>query len=323
MSQLPGDLPAAVLVVIHLSPDYPSQLPAILSRSGSLPVQHAQHQALLSPGHIYVAPPDHHVLVAHDRLHLSRGPKENRSRPSIDVLFRSAAYTHGAGTIGVLLSGMMDDGTSGMWTIRQLGGRTVVQNPEDALYGSMPLSAVQHVAVDQILPAHAIAPALTRLLDELGPVAEEPNMSDEEWRRLEVEVGIASEDNAFNSGMLNHGSLSTFTCPECHGVLVQIREGRIMRFRCHTGHAYTADTLLSELRGSVEGYLWQAARTLDEDVMLLEHLSKHADEADQTELAAAYRQEAQVARARGRRMRQEALQAGEDKALPVETPPGP
>lgn len=143
-------------------------------------------------------------------------------------------------------------------------------------------------------------------------------MNDEEWQRLELEVGIASGDNAFHSGLLTHGSPSTFTCPECHGVLIRLREGNTLRFRCHTGHAYTAVGLLSELRSSVEASLWNAARTLDEDVMLLEHLAKHHEEAGQPELADAYRAEAQDARARGGRVRQDALrtaQTGRDRLL--------
>ncbi|SMB86014.1 chemotaxis protein CheB [Deinococcus hopiensis] len=310
-SGLPHDFPAAVLVVIHIPPDYPSQLPDILSRSGPLPAQHAQHGEPLLPGHIYVAPPDHHLLVGLDHLRLSRGPKENRSRPSIDVLFRSAAYAHRATVIGVLLSGMLDDGTSGLWTIKQLGGRAIVQHPEDAEFDSMPLNALRTVRVDFMVHPSSIAPTLQRLLKEPVPPQEEPSMNAEERQRLEMEIGIAGEDNAFEAGLLTHASPSTFTCPECHGVLMRLKEGNLVRFRCHTGHAYTAITLLGELRASVEASLWNAARTLDEDVMLLEHLAQHHEEAGQAEQAHAYREEAREARARGSRVRQDALRTGQ------------
>ena len=133
-----------------------------------------------------------------------------------------------------------------------------------------------------------------------------------------MEIGIASEENAVDSGLLTQGSPSTFTCLECHGVLMRLKEGNLLRFRCHTGHAYTAISLLGELRASVEASLWNAARVLDEDVMLLEHLAKHHEEAGQTEQAHAYREEAREARERGRRVRQDALrtgQIGQDRLL--------
>ncbi|WP_026332612.1 chemotaxis protein CheB [Deinococcus apachensis] len=310
-SNLPRDFPAPVLVVIHVSPDYPSHLPDILGRCGPLPARHARHGERLRPGRIYVAPPDHHLLVGKDHVRLSRGPKENRSRPSIDVLFRSAAYTHRAGVIGVLLSGMLDDGTSGLWTVKQLGGRAIVQHPEDALYSDMPLSALRAVHVDSMVPAPNLAPTVQRLLQDPTSPEEDPRMSDDEWRRLELEVGIASEDNAFESGLLTHGSPSTFTCPECHGVLIRLREGNVLRFRCHTGHAYTAGSLQGELRASVEASLWNAVRTLDEDAMLLDHLAKHHEEAGQPERADAYRQEAREAKEHARRVRQDALRTGQ------------
>lgn len=311
VSGFPPEFPAAVLVVIHVSPDYPSHLPDILNRSGPLPAQHAQDGEPLRPGHIYVAPPDHHLLAARDHLRLTRGPKENRSRPSIDVLFRSAAYTHGAEVIGVLLSGLLDDGTSGLWTIKQRGGRAAVQHPGEAEYGAMLLSALQAVHVDHIAPVAGLAPLLSRLLREPASPQKEVPMNDDEWQRLKLEVSIASEDNAFDSGLMNQGTPSVFTCPECHGVMVRLREGRVLRFRCHTGHAYTAASLLSELRASVEASLWNAARVLDEDVMLLEHLAKHFEEAEEPALGAAYRAEAREAKNRGKRLRQEALSTGQ------------
>ncbi|WP_027483801.1 chemotaxis protein CheB [Deinococcus pimensis] len=311
VAHLPADLPAAVLVVVHVSPDHPSHLPDILSRSGPLPARHARHGDLVEAGRIYVAPPDHHLLLAHDHLRLSRGPKENRSRPSIDVLMRSAAYTRGADVIGVLLSGMLDDGTSGLWTVKRAGGQALVQHPEDAAFPSMPLSAIRAVSVDAILPTGKLAPELTRLVTTPPHPRKRSDMNDEDRRRLELEVGIADGGNAFESGLLDHGTPSTFTCPECHGVLVGVREGPVTRFRCHTGHAYTAQTLLSELRGSIEAGLWNAVRALDEDVMLLEHLGRHFEEADQPELARAYREEAREAKERARGVRQSALRAGQ------------
>ncbi|PYE50010.1 chemotaxis protein CheB [Deinococcus yavapaiensis] len=311
VAHFPHDFPAAVLVVVHVSPDFPSHLPGILARSGPLPARHARHGDVLQPGHILVAPPDHHLLVGQDRVKLSRGPKENRSRPSIDVLFRSAAYTHRHGVIGVLLSGMLDDGTSGLWTIKQLGGRAVVQHPEDAAYSDMPLNALREVNVDAMVPAASIALAVQRLLH--APLASQKEVSsmNDDWKRLELEVGIASGDNPFEAGLLQYGSPSTFTCPECHGVMVGLKEGNLLRFRCHTGHAYSPSSLLGELRGSIEASVWNAVRALDEKTMLLDHLAKHTEEADQLDVAAAYREEARETRERARRLRQDALRAGQ------------
>ena len=304
---LPHDFPGAVLVAIHTSPDYPSRLPDILSVSTLLKVQHAHDHAPLQPGHVYVAPPDHHLLVGQEQLSLSHGPKENRSRPSIDVLFRSAAYTHGPHVIGVLLSGMLDDGTSGLWTIKQLGGHAIVQHPEEATYPSMPLSAVQQINVDAIVPAHDIVARVQALLHAPNFGQERPRMDEIEWRRLTLEVGVAREDGPFAKGLMNYGEFSAFTCPECHGVLVRLQEGGRLRFRCHTGHAYSAESLLSDLNESVEMSLWNSVRALEEEVMLLEHLSKHADEAELPGQASRYRREIRSAMQRLQAVREATL----------------
>ena len=310
VTHLPADLPAAVLVVLHVSPDHPSQLPEILTRRGPLPAQHARHGDRVESGRIYVAPPNQHLLLARDHLRLSRGPRENRSRPSIDVLMRSAAYTRGPDVTGVLLSGMLDDGTSGLWAIKQLGGHAIVQHPEEAAFPSMPFNAVRQVSVDAIVPTRKLAAELTRLVTAPHP-QKGTIMSDEDLRRLKLEVGIANEANAFESGLFDHAAPSVFTCPECHGVLMSLREGNTSRFRCHTGHAYTAQALRSEVRTSVEASLWNAVRALDEDVMLLEHLAKHFEEANRPELGHAYREEAREAQARARQVRHSAFRAGQ------------
>ncbi|MFC4637548.1 chemotaxis protein CheB [Deinococcus hohokamensis] len=308
--QLPRDFPAAVLVVIHVSPDYPSRLPALLNAAGPLEARTARSGERPMPGCIYVAPPDHHLLCQDSGLLVSRGPKENRARPSIDVLFRSAAYTHGPQVTGVLLSGMLDDGTSGLWTIKHLGGHAIVQHPEEAEHPSMPLSAVRRVEVDEILPVRGIGPSLLRMVR--GPEQRgEGDMSDQERRRVGVEVGVAAEDNAFGSGILGLGPMSTFTCPECHGVMVRLEENGHLRFRCHTGHAFTAAALLSELRESVEATLWSAVRVMDENVMLLEHLGKHFGEAGDVEQQQTFAREVSDMRSRSRSVRELALQTAE------------
>jgi len=318
---LPHALPAAVLVTLHCSPDSPGHLADILNTSGPLPAQFAQSGALLHPGQIYVAPPDHHLLATPDAVRLSHGPKENRSRPSIDVLFRSAAYTHGSQVIGVLLSGMLDDGTSGLWTIKRLGGKAVVQHPEEALYPSMPLQAAQRVDVDAILPVHQIAPRIQTMLSRFAieqATPREQAMNESEWQRLALEVEIASGANAFANGIQNQGSFSAFTCPECHGAMIKLQEGQHIRFRCHTGHAYSLQTLLSSLNEAVEVTLWNTVRTLEEKVMLLEHLAKHLEEGDPSERATQYRQEIQATQTRLQMIRQHLTEHTEVPGSPNE-----
>ena len=296
VAQLPPDLPAAVLIVIHCPPDAPSYLPQILQSVSALPVRQARQEEALEVGRIYLALPNRHLLVGRDQVRLSLGPRENRSRPSVDVLFRSAAYTHEAAVIGVLLSGMLGDGTSGLWTIKRLGGRAIVQHPEEALYPGMPLSALQNVEVDAVLPAGEIAARLHAMLSAPDFGKGEAQMNDHEWQRLQTEVAIADETSAFELGILNEGEFSAFTCPECHGAMVRLREGGAMRFRCHTGHAYSAEALLSDLRQAAEVSLWNAVRGMEEHIMLLDHLAKHSAEASQPQQAALYQHEAEDVR---------------------------
>ncbi len=321
VSGLPADFPGAVLIALHLLPGQPSMLGEILTRAGPLPATQAQDGEALRPSHIFVAPPDHHLLLGKERLTLSRGPRENRSRPSVDVLFRSAAYTHAPRVAGVILSGMLDDGVSGLWTVKQLGGLALAQHPEEAEYPSMPLSAIQRVEVDDILPVRDIARRLAdwartlptkkdASMDEArsdDAHADGAHFSDAERRRLETELSVAAGKSAFEAGILDHGALSPFTCPECHGAMVRLKEGGTIRFRCHTGHAYSSASLIEALRVSVEASLWEAVRVLEEDVMLLQHLAKHHDEAGQPGEAAAYRAEEHEAKARTRLIRDVAL----------------
>lgn len=151
IAQFTPDLPAAVLVVRHTSPDYPSYLPEILASAGTLPVSHASDSEEIRGGSIYVAPPDHHLMLDGRSMRLTRGPRENRFRPAVDVLFRSAALYYGPRAIGVVLSGSLDDGASGLYAIKDRGGMTVVQDPADALFPDMPRNALQSVVI-QVMP---------------------------------------------------------------------------------------------------------------------------------------------------------------------------
>jgi len=275
MSRLPPDFPASLCVVLHIAADMPSVLPEILGKAGPLPASHPQSRTVMRPGHIYVAPPDHHLLVDGECVEATKGPKENRFRPSVDALFRSAAYTRGADVIGVVLSGLLDDGTSGLWTIKRRGGTAVVQAPEDAEYDSMPQSALRHVEVDHSLPVSELAALLVRLTGEGQRREGKDDMDDQELHRLKVEVEVARNERAYQRGILALGEVVPLTCPECHGALVQLREGTQLRFRCHTGHAFTADTLLSGITQSSEDKAYELLRLLEETDILLRRLAQH------------------------------------------------
>jgi|SRR5688572_17152555 len=273
---LPADLPAAVLVVLHVPPYQASALPEILSRAGKLPAEHPKHGRRLEAGRIYVAPPDHHMLVEGSHLAVTKGPKENRFRPSIDALFRSAAYTAGPGVIGVILSGALDDGTSGLWSVKRLGGVAIVQRPSEAQIDTMPLSALQQVEVDHEVPTAEIAPLIVKLVSSRA--RRRIRVPKELGQRMRIEVDIAARNEAFQKGVLGLGELTSFTCPECHGALVMIPELKMARYRCHTGHAYTDSSLVEGVMASTGELLYQTVRSYEEAVLLLRDMAKHLKE---------------------------------------------
>jgi two-component system chemotaxis response regulator CheB len=268
---LPRDLSASLFVVQHTSPHYPSYLPEILVKFGPLPVAHAQDKEPFKPAHIYVAPPDHHLLVEKDFMRVTRGPRENRFRPSVDALFRSAAYTYGPRVVGVVLTGLLDDGTAGLWAVKDRGGTAVVQDPLEAYAGSMPGSAMNHVEVDYCLPLSAIPPLLTKLARTRAAEESEHPVS----KRMKIEFEIAKEEAAIDKGIQDLFEPSNYTCPDCQGVLLQMREGNHLRFRCHTGHAYSAESLLAQTSETIEDTLWSAIRALEERILLLRQLAEH------------------------------------------------
>jgi two-component system, chemotaxis family, protein-glutamate methylesterase/glutaminase len=263
-SQLPKDFPAALLAVLHIPPHVPSLLADILDRCGPLPVSESADGEPLQAGHIYVGAPDRHLLVDGMKLQLSRGPKENRFRPSIDALFRSAAYTLGPRVVGVVLTGQLDDGTSGLWAVKDRGGIAVVQSPRTALFPSMPMSALQHVAVDHVVDLEQLPDLLMQLARQ--PV---PHGPQEVTAAMRSEDEIAGGRDPLRAGSLELGKKSSLTCPECHGVLSELREGSIVRFRCHTGHAYSMQALLADIDDSIDSSLAGVLRTLHERSILL------------------------------------------------------
>lgn len=295
---LPKDFEGAVFIVLHIPPYSESRLPWILSKVSHLEAIHPRDGDEIEKGKIYVAPADHHLLLEYGKVLVKRGPKENRFRPAIDTLFRSAAYVYGSRVIGIILSGMLDDGASGLWTVKQCGGITIVQQSGDAEQAQLPQNVQEFVEVDYAVAAADMGPLLAGMVKE--PAPEKFRFSREELNRLEVEVIIAAKDNAFEMGIMHMGEFTPFTCPECHGALIRLVEGKIIRFRCHTGHAYTASSLLAAVTESIEEMLWQSMRGLEEMNMLLKNISEHFTSANEITAADLFREKAEEAAARAR-----------------------
>jgi two-component system, chemotaxis family, protein-glutamate methylesterase/glutaminase len=301
VGDLPSDLQASIFIVWHISADVTGILPQVLARAGALPAKNAEDFEKIKPNQIYVAPPDRHLLIENSHLRVTRGPKENRFRPAVDPLFRSAAYTYGSRVIGVVLSGALDDGTSGLWTVKHRGGLAVVQDPLDAEIPSMPRNALREVEVDYVVPVSEMAELLVRLSQEKLAAASEEFMEEDEQTRFEIRTA-AEEKTDFD--IIKFGALTPYTCPECHGVLFRLTDGRRPRFRCHTGHAFSSDSLLSNVTESIEESLWNAIRCIEESVLLLNHLGNHFGNNNQIDLATLYFKKALEAKERGNIVRQ-------------------
>ena len=258
-AHLPADLPAAIIVVLHVPAIATSVLPAILQRAGDLPAVHAEDGAEIERGRIYIAPPDHHLLIQPGFMRVNRGPKENGYRPAIDPMFRTAAATYGSRVVGVILSGVLDDGTAGLAAVKTHGGRALVQDPEDALYPMMPTSAIEAAEPDLIGPAEQLAEVIAQLAYERVPAmmapTDDPLLGDEEY----IEIDRAASDQP------QTGSPSGFVCPDCGGALWESEDDTgLLRFRCRTGHGYSIETLAAEQTETVESALFSALRALEE-----------------------------------------------------------
>jgi two-component system chemotaxis response regulator CheB len=270
---LPADLPAAVLVVLHLKAGGTSALGTILDRSGPLPAAAAKPRAELAPGTITVARPDHHLLVADGITVLSHGPTESGHRPAIDALFRSAARAYGHRTIGVQLSGVLDDGAAGMVAIAAAGGTVVVQEPTDALYPAMPEAVLRFLQPDHLVPAHELGPLLGTLAKEDVVPAGPGRVSELD----EAEVAIAMNgDSGTGRDLAAFGEVAGYSCPDCDGALVALRDTE--RCRCRVGHAWTAEALLDAQHDKLERALWTAYRLLEEKSSFARRMQQSAAE---------------------------------------------
>jgi two-component system chemotaxis response regulator CheB len=270
-SGLPGDLPAAVFVVLHLPPDADSHLPEILGRAGPLSAVHAVDGATIRPGRIYVAPTNCHLELEGARMRLSTGPRINNVRPSIDVLFRSAARTFSERTIGVVLSGNLDDGALGLDAIQLRGGTVVIQDPDEARFSGMPRSALERVTADFVLPVAQI-PALLTELTAPATVRDIRREGSDAVAR-EPFPQRASDDAAPPPHEKRGNVASGFTCPNCHGSVWELDDGGHPRIECRVGHAFSVDAFLGEQAVALEEAIWSAINALEERAMTLRRFS--------------------------------------------------
>jgi two-component system chemotaxis response regulator CheB len=266
---LPSDLPAAVLVVVHLQAGSDSALPKVLARSGALPAVHPRTGDRLQPGRILVAPPDHHLLVHDSKVRLSRGPRQNRQRPAIDVLFRSAAAVYGPGVVAVVLSGALDDGAVGAATVAAQDGVVLVQDPEEARVTGMPRAALAAVRRARALPAAKLGAAVAELVRRpLRTAHGGPDLQQEGSARME-DVPTATTEL---------GVPAAIGCPECQGGMFETAPDGTVIYTCHVGHAWSAQTLLDAERQAVEGAIYNAASKLLEMASVHRRLAQAAAE---------------------------------------------
>jgi two-component system, chemotaxis family, protein-glutamate methylesterase/glutaminase len=307
--RLPVSLEASVFLVLHMSPSRSSALPAILAREAALPTSQAIDGEPIRRGHIYVAAPDRHLVVRPGHMALTAGPTENRVRPSIDALFRSAAVAYPGRTIGVVLTGNLDDGAAGLAAIKRCGGIAVVQDPSEAFAQSMPRAALDATEVDHIA-----------YLDEMGPLIERlvaaPSRTHEAPRDLVAEVASSFFiEQPLGQAVIRGPDTdmpAPLACPECGGGLMPVSGtdlSRVARYRCHVGHTFSARTLLAALGDDVERALWVALRSLEERIALLDVLAREQEERDRHLTGRQYRSRADELRSSVKSIR-ELLMAG-------------
>lgn len=279
---LPAGFPAAVFVVVHFPAESVSILPRILGRSGHLPASHPRDGDPIEPGRVYVAPPGFHLLINRGRMRVVRGPKENGHRPAVDPLFRTAASAYGPDTIGVIVTGNLDDGSAGLRRIKDAGGTAIVQDPETALYPGMPSNAIAYAEVDHVVPLPEIAGLLTRLAALPNGGAMPDNL---DTHAAENDVVLADRTH-------RGGVPSTQTCPECHGTLWEQEDGDLTRFRCRVGHAFSAETLVDQQAAYLEISLWTALRALEEHAALARRMAAKASDRRLAHSAASFTERA-------------------------------
>jgi two-component system, chemotaxis family, protein-glutamate methylesterase/glutaminase len=276
VAELPRDLQASVLVVLHISRGK-SFLPEILSRASRMPAGHPADREPLQYSRIYVAPPDHHLIVESGCLRIAHSASENGLRPAVDPLFRSAARVYAGRVVGVVLTGTLDDGTAGTVAVREAGGVTIAQDPDEAFAPGMPRNAVATGCVDHVLPLRDIGVLLTALVQEDAPsrlpAGDHPHLRPMEPDLHDMPLALHGSDRP--------GTPSVFTCPECHGTLWEADEHNLLRFRCRVGHIYSPESMIAAQTDEVDRALWTALRTLEERAALAHRLAERGRTRDQ------------------------------------------
>jgi len=321
---LPADFPHAMLIVLHVSPTGTSVLPAILARACRLPVCAPADGEQMRPGHVYVAPPDCHLVVEDTHLRLSQAPRENGHRPAIDPTMRTAANACDGATIGIVLSGSRDDGTAGLMAIKASGGTAIVQDPDEALYPAMPLSALAHVEPDAVLPIAAMArwilghdPQTNRApMSSNSPT--HPTDPGSPTGPIDA-THLAFVDTADDQSGSATGEGTRYTCPDCGGVLFERREGLLERFECSVGHVFSIESLSSAQAEALENALWAAVRSLEDRAALLRRRAVGGREGHHVRSAVAFRRQADDAVERSRTIRATIQNSSADRAIAAES----
>lgn len=313
VAALPRDLSACVLIVLHMPADSPSALPAILGRAGKLPVRQASEGELLRAGEVLVARPDHHLVVADGSVTLTRGARENGHRPAVDVLFRSAARARGPRVLALVLSGALDDGAAGAVAVASRGGTVAVQDFDEAFCNSMPRAAARALDGVRQLTIAGLGALVESWADGAAVAVTKPDMSSSE---LEQEVEMAKLEPEAMHDLDRPGTPSGFGCPDCAGSLYQIEEGRLLRYRCRVGHAWSSQSLLARKAVEVEGALWMALRSLEEKAALNTGLGNRAGGMGHDRTATRFRDNAREAHGAAELVRQLITEIGETVDAP-------
>jgi two-component system chemotaxis response regulator CheB len=303
LARLPADLPAAVFVVLHIPARGIGILSTVASAAGRMPVRQAENGMQIENGHIYLAAPDHHMLVYDSHIVLGRGPRENMVRPAIDPLFRSAAMYYGPRVVGVVLSGLLSDGASGLNAIKRCGGLTLVQEPTEATADEMPRRALEATEVDLCVPSARIGDVLSELVRETAgtPLPIPPE--------LRLEVDIAAGERVDTPILSQIADPAALTCPGCGGVLSMMKGGSPLRFRCQVGHAYTADVLAKEQEGRIDEALRVALRIVEERAELVHRMAEDGRQTGRRAIAEMYEARAEEYRDHAETIRRAVLGA--------------
>jgi two-component system, chemotaxis family, protein-glutamate methylesterase/glutaminase len=282
LGRLPTTIPAAIFIVLHIPAHGIGILATVASAAGKLPVRQAESGMVIENGHVYLAAPDHHLLLAENHIVLGRGPRENMVRPAIDPLFRSAALHYGPRVVGVVLSGLLSDGAAGLNAIKRCGGFTLVQDPSDAIADEMPLRALESTTVDLCVPGARIGDVLSDLaMETAGARLPAPP-------EIRLEVAIAAGERTGSDRLAPVARPAALTCPACGGVLSEINAAPPLRFRCQVGHAYTADALAKEQEGNVDEALRVALRIIEERAELVHRMAEDGRQSGRRAVAQMY-----------------------------------